>query len=117
MDQCSADEAECGDGVEDVERTNAAETIGDRAANRASHGTEKGAERSEVSRLHFAEAKLTGEIKHVARGQTDEPAETDGVVETEPVGVLVFQQLPIVREFLSLYLDGSILRPSEVNEE
>ena len=117
MRKWAGDERQRGDRVKRVERADAADAIRERAAEGPQHRADKGAERREVAGLHGREAVFAFEIKDVAARETDEAAEADGVIETEPVRVLVAQQRDVIGETFPFHLDLRLARKEHVHRE
>ena len=83
--------------VEHAERADAAELVGERAAEGPTERADERAEGGHLARLHGLQSELVAEVDREGRREADEAAEADRVEKAEPVGVLLAEQAPSSR--------------------
>ena len=100
-----------------MQRADAADAVGNRAADGPAERADGRAERYEIARLRRCEAEAVLEIHAERVSQPDEAAEGDGVEEAEPVDVLVAKHAEVIAKFFRRRRIRRLLGKDDVNRE
>ena len=111
------DQRQRGERVHDAQRLDAADAIGERAADRPHERAEEHAGRGEVAGLHGIETVVGVEVDRERGGEPDEAAERHGVEEHEPPRVAHAQHREVLVELLRRRRGRAVLRGEQIDDE
>jgi hypothetical protein len=105
------------DAVENAERADATEFVGEGAAHGTAESADERAEGGHFAGVNGLQVELVAEVDREGGGETDETAEADRVEEAEPVGVFLAEELGVVGEFFLFEFAGRFFRKNHVEHE